>query len=38
MPKIILNNEVSVLESSFQIFGMVGKRLKEFLANSKYIN
>jgi hypothetical protein len=30
MSEIILNNEVSVLDSSFQIFGMVGKILKEF--------
>ncbi len=33
--RIILNNEASVLESFFQIFGMAGKYFSEFLAKSK---
>jgi len=35
---IILNNEASVLESFFQIFGMASKYFSEFLANPKIIN
>jgi hypothetical protein len=36
--RIILNNEASVLESFFQIFGMASKYFSEFLANPKIIN
>jgi hypothetical protein len=35
---IILNNEASVVESFFQIFGMAGKYFSEFLANPKIIS
>jgi hypothetical protein len=34
----ILNNEASMLESFFQIFGMVGRYFSEILAIPKIIN
>jgi hypothetical protein len=36
-PTSILNNEASVLESFFQIFGSVGKYFSEFLTDPKMI-
>jgi hypothetical protein len=36
--RIVLNNEASVLESFFQIFGMANKHFSKKLANPKIIN